>query len=84
MAWQARLSQAIVPNGKAVTATFEFYDDVTPLVILWVEVFSFSPAYTNAQMQQAVQTRGAELRTAKQRADTLAVAFPVGTTIAIP
>lgn len=84
MAWQAKLT-ALFPSDTKVVATFDYADDAAPTVLLAREQFAFDPTWSAADMQKEVQSRGAQLRTAKNRADALVAQFPVGTTIiAIP
>lgn len=85
MAWQARLASPISASNDSVYALFEFYDDSDAVTVLATSAFSFPAAWTNSDMQKAVQARGAQLRTAYTRAAALAATFPPATTIiAIP
>lgn len=85
MAWQARLVGDITAAADRIAATFEFFDDANASAVLWTETFTFAATWTNADMQKAVQARGAQIRTAQARAAALAAAFPpISTVIAIP
>lgn len=81
MAWKARLADEINYAGGKIAAHIEYYDDATPSLVLHAENFTFEPALTNGAMNTMIQSRGQEVRAAKNRADALAVAFPQATTV---
>lgn len=86
MAWQAKLNKPVTKDqgGLTIQAEFVYYDDVDPLTTLHSRMFSFKPGLTNAQMRLEVENEGRAARAAHTRAVNVAVAFPVGTTIAVP
>lgn len=81
MAWKFRLTDEISNAGDKIAIHGEYYDDTAPSTVLHTENFAFDPSVTNGQMQSMVQERGAAVRTARNRATSLASSFPQASTV---
>jgi hypothetical protein len=86
MAWQAELTSPVAKFLSAATITVAviYYDTTEPGTILHSRTFSFTPATTGAAIQAEIIREGQIARAAFQRAASINVTSPVGTTLAIP
>jgi len=50
-----------MPDGSAIAVDVEYYDSLTPFVILHRHAFEFAITMTLGQMQNAVQAYGAKV-----------------------
>jgi hypothetical protein len=72
-----------LPTGEAIAVDVDYYDDAAPSVILYRHAFEFAITLTLGQMQTAIQTLGAKVRSAIAKKIEKAAEF-VGQEINIP